>query len=623
MRIYRGQENFVQLGTGAGQRRVRDKLRDFVSVKDFGVVGDGRAVVNAAMTAASANLTSATAAFTSADIGKLVTVEGAGASSATLASTIASITNSTTAVLAAAASTTTASALAVWATDETALIQAALDAHYRVYFPAAVYGATTLRLRQGSQIIGAGPATTIISRMGVGTGGAFVAMAGGEVGQKIQILDMDLYCNQIGTNNNGLDITDYAYNSYINNVRVSSASGIGLNLPSINVGVIGQVWIVNREGGGTPLALSIPNARAMVITGTALNANVISAEGRFGNGDISLAAGASRIGMIQLQVYGSFATKDLISIAANNTIIDSIYMFCSGARRDVIRIEATVQNTRIANVMNDNGNALTATNYLNDVTNAVTIPFGSTNPTIPFYSNDFVAAHWFVDDYKINFSKRVAFRYGSNVTAANDLAMPFNGNIVNVIGATQINAIATANWPAGSEIELRFGSTPTVKHNTAGGAGTARLFLAGTIDFKAEAEAILRLRYDGTQWQETGRKVPSMAGGYTPTLTNVTNVDASTAFALQYLRVGNTVTVSGKIEVDPTAAAATSVGISLPIASNFGAAEDCGGIGAAHAIAGQSGGIYADAANNRAELTYVAANTGNAAMWIHFTYQVI
>lgn len=115
-------------------------------------------------------------------------------------------------------------------------------------------------------------------------------------------------------------------------------------------------------------------------------------------------------------------------------------------------------------------------------------------------------------------------------------------------------------------------------------------------------------------------------GKYTPTLTNVANLDASTAYECQWLRVQDMVTVSGKVEVDPTApAVATQLGISLPpfAPSNFGAEEDLGGAAACPTIAGQSAAIRADAANDRAEMVWIAGDVTNQPMFFSFTYQMI
>jgi hypothetical protein len=113
------------------------------------------------------------------------------------------------------------------------------------------------------------------------------------------------------------------------------------------------------------------------------------------------------------------------------------------------------------------------------------------------------------------------------------------------------------------------------------------------------------------------------SGVYTPTLTDVTNIDDSTGFQCQWLRVGSTVTVSGKVDVDPTAVGQTQLGISLPIASNFGAEDDCCGVAAAREIAGQSAGILADATNDRAQMEWIAVDLANRAMYFTFTYRII
>ena len=102
------------------------------------------------------------------------------------------------------------------------------------------------------------------------------------------------------------------------------------------------------------------------------------------------------------------------------------------------------------------------------------------------------------------------------------------------------------------------------------------------------------------------------------------NLAASTAYECQYLRVGSVVTVSGKVDVDPTApAAVTQLGISLPIASNLGAQEDCAGAAFASAIAGQGAAIRGDAANNRAEMAWVTGDITNQPMYFVFSYVVI
>lgn len=116
-------------------------------------------------------------------------------------------------------------------------------------------------------------------------------------------------------------------------------------------------------------------------------------------------------------------------------------------------------------------------------------------------------------------------------------------------------------------------------------------------------------------------------GTYTPTLTGVTNVSSTTAFTCQFMRVGSVVTVSGKISVTPTTNnTQTILGVSLPIASNFAAEENCGGL--AHTLnntaADQHGAsIYADATNDRATFNYYETHGSADLFTFTFTYRII
>lgn len=114
------------------------------------------------------------------------------------------------------------------------------------------------------------------------------------------------------------------------------------------------------------------------------------------------------------------------------------------------------------------------------------------------------------------------------------------------------------------------------------------------------------------------------SGTYTPTLTGVTNVAASTAFPAFYTRMGNLVDVSGWFDVDPTAGAptATELGISLPIASNL-TGVDCFGVCAASASTTErAAAINADSTNDRCRAVWATADTANHTMYCKFTYVV-
>lgn len=143
-------------------------------------------------------------------------------------------------------------------------------------------------------------------------------------------------------------------------------------------------------------------------------------------------------------------------------------------------------------------------------------------------------------------------------------------------------------------------------------------------------------RFYGTALHNNGGSVTGTSnqyvasGTYTPTLTAVANVAASTSHGAQWIRVGNVVTVSGACDVDPTAGAGTltQLGISLPIASNLAAAsgKDCAGTACAAGIVpanGASAAILGDPTNNRAQLQWTASDTANRTWHFIFQYEVL
>lgn len=115
------------------------------------------------------------------------------------------------------------------------------------------------------------------------------------------------------------------------------------------------------------------------------------------------------------------------------------------------------------------------------------------------------------------------------------------------------------------------------------------------------------------------------AGTYTPTRSAESNLDANvTPSEAQYLRVGATVTVSGRVTVDPTlTATATSFELSLPIASNLGAAEDLAGVAFCGTVAGMGAAVYGSAANNTAVFAWVSSDVASQIISYTFTYQII
>jgi len=123
----------------------------------------------------------------------------------------------------------------------------------------------------------------------------------------------------------------------------------------------------------------------------------------------------------------------------------------------------------------------------------------------------------------------------------------------------------------------------------------------------------------------TGTTTQYIASGtYTPTLTNVTNVAASTARLCTWTRVGNSVEVRGQIDIDlTTTLLASEIGVSLPIASAFTTAYQCGG--SAAAVAFQANwAIQADATNDRAKFSATGiSSVTNDTYTFNFGYEIV
>lgn len=129
--------------------------------------------------------------------------------------------------------------------------------------------------------------------------------------------------------------------------------------------------------------------------------------------------------------------------------------------------------------------------------------------------------------------------------------------------------------------------------------------------------------HNGTAPTGTNHYIAS--GTYTPTLTNTTNIDASTASVCQWSRVGRVVTVAGTCAVDCTTVGVAAVmGLSLPIASNLASSIELGGAGCHGAGAPDYAAVrfIGDSTNDRALVDWVASTLNNSTMGFIFSYLV-
>lgn len=195
-----------------------------------------------------------------------------------------------------------------------------------------------------------------------------------------------------------------------------------------------------------------------------------------------------------------------------------------------------------------------------------------------------------------------------NVGSANNLTIPLNATQAFPIGTT----ITITQYGAGLTSVVATGGV-TIRSSS------------GTLVSPGQYSPMVITKIATDEWYLWNGSVPlSITSGiYTPTLTNTTNLAASTAYQFQYIRVGNVVTFSGRVDVDPTSTGNTVLGITLPITSGFSSATQAAGSASSSTIAGMSAAILSDATNDRLTLQYIAVDVTNQPLYISGTYEII
>jgi hypothetical protein len=111
----------------------------------------------------------------------------------------------------------------------------------------------------------------------------------------------------------------------------------------------------------------------------------------------------------------------------------------------------------------------------------------------------------------------------------------------------------------------------------------------------------------------------TIGAGWTPTLTNVANLDSSTASFSNYARIGSTVVVSGQLTLDPTATGSISLRMTLPIAMDFTATRQAAGV-VSSSTGAIVGSFNADATNDQILITANATTISSTIVQFSGTY---
>lgn len=133
---------------------------------------------------------------------------------------------------------------------------------------------------------------------------------------------------------------------------------------------------------------------------------------------------------------------------------------------------------------------------------------------------------------------------------------------------------------------------------------------------------------EGGVWVQLGDHetlLPALqSGNYAPTMAGITNVTGTpTATGAKFLRVGDVVHVVAEIAADPTAGSDTEtvVSMTLPIASDLGAADLHGVAGAA--VGAKAGSVYGDATTNTARIRFTSSSTDPETFRVSFSYEIV
>lgn len=162
-----------------------------------------------------------------------------------------------------------------------------------------------------------------------------------------------------------------------------------------------------------------------------------------------------------------------------------------------------------------------------------------------------------------------------------DITVSSGGTVWNIdaaaVGTNELasSAVTTAKINNNSVTDAKINSVSwskitSVPTFSGSSAGLVPSSLGGTTNF---------LRADGTWAAPAAGGADISNGTYTPTITNQSNTSTFTAYSTNYGRNGNTVTVSGRLTLTPSAAdVLCAVSISLPVSSNFTSSDDCHGV---------------------------------------------
>jgi hypothetical protein len=228
---------------------------------------------------------------------------------------------------------------------------------------------------------------------------------------------------------------------------------------------------------------------------------------------------------------------------------------------------------------------------------------------------------------------------GSSVTTSEKMRLTNAGNLQITTGNLQLNTATNITWGGAYGTDI-----PTISGTSGSGSnGFLQFYPAGStsgVKMALRRTGQLALPSYTSSSAFTGTSVATLAvtnagdvitiapqqvtasGTYTPTWTGLANVTSVTAFSCQYMRVGDTVTVSGWVTIDPVSDnTPTSLSFSLPINSDVSVVNRLNGTGVT-----QGGGAAASLSGyavNFGEFEVIPSLATAVNYAFHFTYRIV
>lgn len=206
-------------------------------------------------------------------------------------------------------------------------------------------------------------------------------------------------------------------------------------------------------------------------------------------------------------------------------------------------------------------------------------------PTVPT-SNDHLDGSWIKSDIYVGEAfinttdKRMWIRTSGGIIELESLMLSQKGSHRFAVASGTNTYTASLSpsltaYAAGNPFKIKFTNantgSSTINIDSLGAKTIKKNGNTDLVSGDIQAGAIYSLVYDGTNFQIVGSQGVSTSGTYTPTVTLSAYMSGATASPCQYMRVGNVVTVSGKIQAadDGTPAQNALFYISLPIATSI------------------------------------------------------